>query len=300
MEKKRKIEFIINPVSGGLRVVPIKTAIEYLIDSKLYEYNFNATKYKGHATELACQFAKDGKTDIVVAVGGDGTVNEVGCGLIETETPMGIIPCGSGNGLARHLGIPIDPVHSIKWLNKHKIEDIDYGTINKHPFFCTCGLGFDADVSKRFADSKVRGVITYIEKILQEALYHKDEPIVIQTESGEENIEAFIVTCANAGQWGNNAYIAPLASVKDGLLDITIVPPFTPLDIPTLAYQLFNKQLDKNKKIISHKTESLTIIRKKDGVVHIDGEPTVLDKTINIQIVPKGLKVATPIKEREI
>lgn len=300
MDNKKRIEFIINPVSGGIRVVPIKSAIEHLIDTNLYEYGFTSTTHKGHATELAKNFAAKESTYMVVAVGGDGTVNEVGCGLIDTNMPMGIIPCGSGNGLARHLGIPMDPINSIKWINKHSVINIDYGTINDHPFFCTCGLGFDADVSKRFADSKIRGIITYVEKILQEALVHKDEPITIVNDGEEEDIEAFIVTCANAGQWGNNIYIAPLASVTDGLLDITVLTPFTPLDIPTLAYHLFNKQIDKNKKIKSFKTKELIIRRKKDAVAHVDGEPIILNKELKIQIIPKGLRIAIPKKERKI
>ncbi|MBO5951822.1 MAG: YegS/Rv2252/BmrU family lipid kinase [Bacteroidaceae bacterium] len=300
METKRKIKFIINPTSGGIHVLPIKSTLEYFIDDDSIEYDFATTTHKGHAYELTKEIAQKGDTDIVVAVGGDGTVNEVGRGLIGTDTALGIIPFGSGNGLARHLGIPMDPINCIKWINKCRIAEIDYGIINEHPFFCTCGLGFDADVSKRFADSKIRGAITYIEKILQEALTHKDESLIIKSDIEQIDTEAFIVTCANAGQWGNNAYIAPLASVTDGLLDITIVTPFTPLDIPTLAYQLFNKHLDKNKKIRTLKTTQLTINRKKNGVVHIDGDPVMLDKEIKIKIVTNGLKVAIPLKKRKI
>ncbi len=300
MEHKKKIEFIINPVSGGIRVIPIRTAIEHLIDTELYNYSFTSTTHQGHATELAKKMAADQDTYMVVAVGGDGTVNEVGRGMIGSDKPMGIIPCGSGNGLARHLGIPMDPLHSITWINKHKVIAIDYGTINEHPFFCTCGLGFDADVSKRFADSKIRGVITYIEKILQEALVHKDESLTIINNGKTEKLEAFIATCANAGQWGNNIHIAPLASVTDGLLDFTILTPFTPIDIPTMAYQLFNKQIDKNKKIKTYKTESLTIIREKEGVAHIDGEPIVLEKELKFQIYHAGLNIAIPIKKKSI
>lgn len=299
MEHKKKIEFIINPNSGLIKVVPIKTAIEHLIDANLFDFSFTYTTHRGHAVELAEQFAST-NTDIVVAVGGDGTVNEVGRGLIGSNTAMGIIPCGSGNGLARHIGIPMDLINSIKWLNKHKIINIDYGTINSNPFFCTCGLGFDADVSKRFADSKIRGVVTYVEKILQEALVHKEESITIITDGEEENIEAYIVTFANAGQWGNNIYIAPLASLTDGLLDVTILTPFTPMDVPTLAYHLFNKQIDKNRKIRTFKTRSLTIKREKDGVVHIDGEPIQLGNVLNIEIIKDGLKIAIPTKKLKI
>ena len=236
----------------------------------------------------------------MVAVGGDGTVHEVGRGLIGSNTALGIIPCGSGNGLARHLGISTDPLHYIKWLNRCKIVEMDYGSLNGHPFFCTCGIGFDAEVSKRFADSKTRGVITYVEKILQEALTHKDESLYINIGNESEEVEAFILTCANAGQWGNNVYIAPQASVSDGWLDVTILTPFSAMDIPLLAYHLFNRQIDKNKKIISHRCTSLSIKRNSKGYAHIDGEPIEVEKDINIEIIPKGLKVAVPSKNRRI
>ena len=242
---KRKVLFVYNPISGSRRLIPVLPIIERFINTDLYDYSVISTDHKGHATELAREYA-DKKYDAVIAVGGDGTVNEVGCGLIGTDTAMGIIPCGSGNGMARHLGIPIDPFKAVKWLNKSIVTDIDYGTINGHPFFCTCGVGFDATVSETFSNSGSRGVLTYMESILLNIANYKDELYKLSFDNSSETFESFIVTCANADQWGNNAFIAPTASMQDGLMDVVVIHPFTPLDAPLLAFQLFNKQLDKN------------------------------------------------------
>lgn len=296
---KRKVLFVYNPISGSRRLIPVLPIIERFINTDLYDYSVISTVHKGHATELAREYA-DKKYDAVIAVGGDGTVNEVGCGLIGTDTAMGIIPCGSGNGMARHLGIPIDPFKAVKWLNKSIITDIDYGTINGHPFFCTCGVGFDATVSETFSNSGSRGVLTYMESILLNIANYKDELYKLSFDNSSETFESFIVTCANADQWGNNAFIAPTASMQDGLMDVVVIHPFTPLDAPLLAFQLFNKQLDKNEKVTIRKCRHLTITRQSDGPAHFDGDPIQLGKVIDIEMVPHGLKVLMPDKRRGI
>lgn len=296
---KRKVLFVYNPISGSRRLIPVLPIIERFINTDLYDYSVISTVHKGHATELAREYA-DKKYDAVIAVGGDGTVNEVGCGLIGTDTAMGIIPCGSGNGMARHLGIPIDPFKAVKWLNKSIITDIDYGTINGHPFFCTCGVGFDATVSETFSNSGSRGVLTYMESILLNIANYKDELYKLSFDNSSETFESFIVTCANADQWGNNAFIAPTASMQDGLMDVVVIHPFTPLDAPLLAFQLFNKQLDRNEKVTIRKCRRLTITRQSDGPAHFDGDPIQLGKVIDIEMVPHGLKVLMPDKRRGI
>lgn len=296
---KRKVLFVYNPISGSRRLIPVLPIIERFINTDLYDYSVISTDHKGHATELAREYA-DKKYDAVIAVGGDGTVNEVGCGLIGTNTAMGIIPCGSGNGMARHLGIPIDPFKAVKWLNKSIITDIDYGTINGHPFFCTCGVGFDATVSETFSNSGSRGVLTYMESILLNIANYKDELYKLSFDNSSETFESFIVTCANADQWGNNAFIAPTASMQDGLMDVVVIHPFTPLDAPLLAFQLFNRQLDRNEKVTIRKCRRLTITRQSDGPAHFDGDPIQLGKVIDIEMVPHGLKVLIPDKRRGI
>ena len=299
MNVKRKIVFLYNPISGSRRLIPVVPIIERFVNTDLYDFSIITTRHKGHATELASQYAAQGY-DAVIAVGGDGTVNEVGCGLIGTNTAMGIIPCGSGNGLARHLGIPIDPFKAVKWLDKSVFTEIDYGTINGRPFFCTCGVGFDATVSDSFSKARTRGVLTYMENVLLNIATYKDKLYKLSFDNSSETFECFIVTCANADQWGNNAFIAPTASLQDGLMDVVVIHPFTPLDAPLLAFQLFNRQLDRNEKVTIRKCSRLTITREDEGPAHFDGDPIQLGKEINIEMIPKGLKVLIPDKRRGI
>ena len=234
------------------------------------------TKYAGHATELAQQAARQG-IDIVVAVGGDGTVNEVGRALVNTKTAMGILPCGSGNGLARHLNLPMNLKKCIDILNDCDIHTLDYGLINRHPFFCTCGMGFDAFISMKFAEAGKRGPITYMQKILEEGLSYQPETYEIEDEEGTRRYKAFLVSAANASQYGNNAYIAPQASMSDGLLDIIIMEPFDLIEAPQVAIELFNKTLDKNLKIKTFRASHIHIHRKSEGIIHYDGDPVMAD-----------------------
>ena len=296
---KRKILFIYNPVSGSHRLIPVLPIIEKFIDRDLYDYSIITTQYKGHATEIAREYAAR-RYDAVIAVGGDGTVNEVGCGLVGTDTALGIIPCGSGNGLARHLGIPMDPFKAVKWLDKSIFTSIDYGIINEHPFFCTCGVGFDAAVSETFSKASTRGMLTYLESVLKEIATYRTESYKLSFEDSSETFETFFVTCANADQWGNNAYIAPTASLQDGILDVIVVHPFSVLDAPLIAFQLFNKQIDKNRNVTVRKCRKLTITRESDGPAHFDGDPITLGKEISIELIPEGIQVLIPDKRRSI
>lgn len=296
---KRKVLFVYNPISGSRRLIPVLPIIEKFTNRDLYDYSIVSTDHKGHATELAREYALKGY-DAVIAVGGDGTVNEVGCGLIGTDTALGIIPCGSGNGLARHLGVSMDPFKAVKWLDKSTYTTIDYGTINDHPFFCTCGVGFDATVSERFSNAGSRGMLTYLESILKEIATYNNQLYKLSFDDSSETFECFIVTCANAGQWGNNAYIAPTASLQDGLLDVVVIHPFTPIDAPLLAFQLFNKLLDKNDNVTIRKASRLIITRENEGPAHYDGDPIQLGREIRIELIPQGLKVLIPDRRRGI
>ena len=147
---KKRVVFIMNPISGVASKTGIPMLIDKTLDKDKFDYELHLTEYAGHASVIATE-AKDNGVDIVVAVGGDGTINEVGRAIVHSDTALGIIPCGSGNGLARHLLLPMNFKKSIEVINKCEIRDLDYGIINGYPFFCTCGLGFDAFVSKKFA-----------------------------------------------------------------------------------------------------------------------------------------------------
>lgn len=287
---KKKIIFILNPISGTVSKAGIPGLIEERLDKEKFDCRIAETKYAGHATELAQQTARQG-IDIVVAVGGDGTVNEVGRALVNTKTAMGILPCGSGNGLARHLNLPMNLKKCIDILNDCDIHTLDYGLINRHPFFCTCGMGFDAFISMKFAEAGKRGPITYMQKILEEGLSYQPETYEIEDEEGTRRYKAFLVSAANASQYGNNAYIAPQASMSDGLLDIIIMEPFDLIEAPQVAIELFNKTLDKNLKIKTFRASHIHIHRKSEGIIHYDGDPVMADADVDISIVPKGINI---------
>ncbi len=279
-----------NPISGTVKKAGIPKMIKESLDQQLFEYSILETEYAGHAVELA-KHEKEKGTDIVVAVGGDGTVNEVARSLVQSDTALGILPCGSGNGLARHLMLPMDLRKSIEVINQCQIHKLDYGIINNIPFFCTCGMGFDAFISMKFAEAGKRGKLTYIENVLKEGLTYKPETYQIEDESGTTIHKAFLISCANASQYGNNAYIAPQASMSDGLLDIIIMEPFDALEAPQVAIEMMNKTLDKNQKIKTFKTKHLHIHRKQAGWIHYDGDPIMTDADVDIQMVSKGINV---------
>jgi len=290
MPKKTSVTFIVNPISGTRDKSTLPQMIEQLLDNKRFQHEVVFTEYRGHASELAQQCAAN-HNDIVVAVGGDGTVNEVARSLVHTETALGIIPCGSGNGLARHLCIPMDTAQAISIINECVIERFDYGVINDLPFFCTCGMGFDAFISLKFAEAGKRGPITYVENVLKEGLNYKPETYELIDEQGTVYRKAFLIACANASQYGNNAYIAPGATMKDGELDVIVMEPFSMLDAPQIAADLFMKTLSNNSKIKTFRTKSIHIRRKKPGAIHYDGDPIMTGKDIEVHIEPLGLKI---------
>ena len=292
MEEKKRIVFILNPISGTHSKKEIPGLIDKLLDKEQFDYELRLTEYAGHAAEIAKESATEG-IDVVVAIGGDGTVNEVARSLVHTKTALGIIPCGSGNGLARHLCLPLDIKSAIRIINAFRIEDFDYGVINDLPFFCTCGMGFDAFISLKFAEAGKRGPITYVENVLKEGLNYRPETYEVEDETGAKRYKAFLIACANASQYGNNAYIAPGATMKDGMMDVIIMEPFDTLEAPQIAADLFMKTLTNNSKIKTFRTKSLRIHRETEGAIHYDGDPIMTGKDVDVHIEHMGIKIVT-------
>jgi YegS/Rv2252/BmrU family lipid kinase len=287
---KSKIAFIINPFSGTGKKEVLYDLIQRELDARFFDPEIVYTKYRGNGTELAKSFVEKG-FKYVVAVGGDGTVNEVAQALVHTDCALGIIPIGSGNGLARHLGIPMNTQKAIEQLNHSEPILMDYGLVNDRPFFCTCGTGFDAYVSTEFAKGKKRGVMSYIEKIITGYFSYKSQNYHLLGDGIDLNAKAFVLTFANASQWGNNAYIAPQASVQDGKMDISIMSNFPIIAIPTLALQLFAKTIDKDLFMTTLRSEQITLHREESGPFHYDGEPYEEGTEIHVKTVKDGLKV---------
>ncbi|WP_337776898.1 diacylglycerol/lipid kinase family protein [Prevotella sp.] len=287
---KKKAVFVINLISGTSDKAAIPGLIDQYLDKTKFEYEIAITQYAGHASEIASK-AKDDGVDVVVAVGGDGTVNEVARAIVHSNTALGIIPCGSGNGLARHLLLPLNVRKAIDVINRSEVRQLDYGIINGYHFFCTCGMGFDAFVSMKFAEAGKRGPITYVENVLREGLKYKPETYTIEDENGTLQYKAFLISCANASQYGNNAYIAPQASMSDGLMDVIIMEPFDVFEAPQISIEMFSKTLDKNSKIKTFRTRHLHIHRDKPGVIHYDGDPVMTGADIDIELKPKGINI---------
>lgn len=297
MTEKKRIIFVVNPISGTQSKKAILKWIDERMDRSVYDYSIVRTEYAGHATQIAASAVED-KVDVVVAIGGDGTINEIARALVHSETALGIIPCGSGNGLARHLRIPMEPKAAIDIINQGNRLCIDYGKINNIPFFCTCGVGFDAFVSLKFADSGKRGLLTYLENTLHESLTYQPETYEIENEEGTMKYKAWLIACGNASQYGNDAYIAPQASLTDGLMDVTIMEPFTVLDVPSLSFQLFNKTIDQNSRVKTMRAKKIKIHRTHDGVMHFDGDPLMAGKELEVEIIPNGLYVIASEKKK--
>ena len=295
MNGRTKVLFIVNPISGTTDKKRILDLIPEVLDGQRFEWSVCKTEHSGHATEIAERAAREG-VDVAVAVGGDGTVNEVARGLLHTETALGIIPCGSGNGLARHLHIPMKPLGALKVLSDCHVEQLDYGMIDEHPFFCVCGVGFDATISDCFAKAGRRGLRTYVENTIKVGLKYKPDTYEITADGKRMTYKAFLIACANASQYGNNAYIAPHASMSDGLLDVTLLEPFSLLGAAKIAVQLFKKTITRNCHVRSFRCSQLHIKRSAPGAIHFDGDPREAGEEIDVRIVPKGIRVVVNLQ----
>ena len=300
-ERKKQVVFIVNPKSGTSQKKGFDSVVSKTLDSALFDWRIVRTERAGHASEIARSCVAAG-TDICVAVGGDGTVNEVARSLVDSETALGIVPCGSGNGLARHLCLPMSMKGALGIINQCVTAQFDYGTINGHPFFCTCGMGFDAYISMKFAQSGKRGLATYAKMVLAEGMKYKPASyeVTLEDEGGaDHHFDAFLIACANAAQYGNNTYIAPGASMQDGLLDVIVIEPFKALGGPKVLMDLMLKNIKSNHHVKNFQARRLHIRRSEAGFVHYDGDPIAMDTDIDIAIKPGGLKAVVNPKAIE-
>lgn len=295
-QKKKVIYVIINPVSGTKSKKSLPEKIGKTIDQYKYDVHIFITAYEGHATQIAKEGVKN-KVDCIVAIGGDGTINEIAKILVGTDIIFGIIPSGSGNGLARDLDIPMNYTKAVEILRKGHIKKIDYGIANGNIFFCTCGVGFDARVSEKALTQTSRGILMYAKNMITTFYDYKPEKYKIVTDEDVFEDEAFLITCANASQYGNNAYIAPHADIQDGKMNVAILKPISVLDVPRTMVQMFSKNISNNVKLVEFVTQKATIIRNHEGVMHLDGNAIQTEKDIHIEIVRQGLNVVVPVDE---
>ncbi|MBD5229405.1 MAG: diacylglycerol kinase family lipid kinase [Bacteroidales bacterium] len=284
---------IINPISGTSKKKGLDSKVEKAMRNAGYNLDVRYTGCRGDATRLAAEAVEKGY-EVVLAAGGDGTVNETAQALCETPVRFGIIPSGSGNGLARHIGIPISVDGALEVVGRGIVAQCDYGTVNRHPFFCTFGVGFDAAVSHNFAKQSKRGLFTYLKSALTQYINYRPDTYTISANGKILTERAFVVACCNASQYGNNAYIAPKASITDGLLDIIIIHQGSPIDTAMVGMDLFTGYIDSNTLIHSLRTPAAVIYRTNEGPAHIDGEPMILDDIMDIKCHHAGLNIFIP------
>lgn len=290
MVLKEDIVFIINPASGRGDKYGVSSLLQKFINLNKYTPHIEFTSRPGHATEIACK-ALDLGVKKIVAVGGDGTINEVGQVLIDRDVALGIIPMGSGNGLARHLKIPMDTESAIKVINQGRVITIDSVELNEKPFFCTSGIGFDAHIGRLFANANIRGLRGYIITSLKEFYKYQSDSYKVRFNNEEFSGKAFLITFANSCQYGNNAMISPCADIQDGLLDLCIMKPFPKLYATRLGAKLFSGSIDKCSYLDIYKTQEIFVERAKNDVVHLDGEPYEMEANLHIKVKPLSLQV---------
>jgi diacylglycerol kinase (ATP) len=290
---KKRIRYIINPKSGTKGKEELPSLIAAYTDNSEIDFDICFTEAPKHATALAREAA--GKNyDAVVAVGGDGSANETAKGLMGSATALGIIPTGSGNGMARHLALPLRHADAIAVVNRNNRELIDTVTVNGEFCLGTIGIGFDAHIAHLFSQSAVRGYATYVKLVLTEFYRYKSRLFQLSIDGTSYSKECFLLTFANSSQFGNNAVIAPFADVKDGMLDVSMMKKFPFLVAPHLIYRLMNNVIHKSRFFDMAKGKSVHVINPGVLQGHIDGEPVTFGEDLHISIVPASLSVIVP------
>jgi YegS/Rv2252/BmrU family lipid kinase len=284
-EKLRMIFFIINIKSGNKSTSSKDQLIQKL--NKIENSSVHFTEFSGHGVELA-KLAISQHVSKIIVVGGDGTINEVASVLMHTKIPLGIIPIGSGNGLARHLNIPMDFKSALNKALFGEKRVIDSLTWNEKPFFCTAGIGFDAYVAEVFSKSQHRGFLNYIKSTLRSSLRY----VPIEVEINKKIEPVFSLSIANANQFGNNAYISPLSNIQDALFEVVKISPVHFFEKVQLGISLFLKTIPSHSKVVIKSLDIFEFSIKKGICYHIDGESLISDSTkVKINIFPKSLVV---------
>lgn len=286
---KERIRFIINPISGVGRKNVIPPMLESHLNQERFDYDIVFTEHRGHASDLAKQASEEG-IDIVCAVGGDGSVHEVGTALIGTSTKLAIIPVGSGNGLARHLNIPLGIKDAIYCINHSNWIAMDTVMVNDKSFLGVGGYGFDAVVAKKFDQHHKRGFFSYIYLTIREFFRFNPINVSIDVDGKVKTLPVVLLTVANASQFGNGFTVSPKSDVTDGELELVVLKPFSIWSVPSLVYRFFTKKSDRSRysEVIPFKKARIQSSRQ---IAHYDGEPVDVRAELNVSVVPKSLNI---------
>lgn len=285
----RKLLFIVNPNAGKKKSDKIIQTIRKTFPANIY-YQFVIWKDKNNFDEIVKLLKSEGYTD-AIAVGGDGTVNQVAKNILNSNITLGIIPIGSGNGLARTLGVSIDIEQAIKQIVDGQTTTIDSGNVNNIPFFCTSGIGFDAHIGNLFATSKTRGLNSYIKITFRELFKYRAKNYTLIFNNQTIQRKAFLITVANAGQYGNDFYIAPQANLQDGYFHVALLKPFNIIKSIGVFINILKRSAHLSSSIETFVTDKITIIRNEKDVIHFDGEPYFEGEEIIFENKPNSLKV---------
>ncbi|WP_297117371.1 diacylglycerol kinase family protein [uncultured Porphyromonas sp.] len=291
---KRKYLTIINPHSGTSRKTNIPELAYNILSESDSELYFVYTNDQGHVAQIIDDVAGQG-FDVVIGVGGDGTINEVADAVRPTSMTMGVIPMGSGNGLARSLDIPMDPEEALEVIRRGYVKRIDCCEANGVPFFVTFGVGFDAQVTASYDQKSFRGPLSYVLSTVDQFIKHKSSLYRLHLNGEVIEQKAFLVTCANADQYGNNAIIAPEAELDDGLFDVVVIRNMSLLKAPRVAINLFTKNINESASIDIYRTNHLIIEREEEGYAQVDGELLELGRRIEITIQKQQLPILVPL-----
>lgn len=286
---KERIRFIINPISGVGRKGQIPRLIEQYLDHDKFDYDIAYTKFRHHAKDLAQKASEEG-VHIVCAVGGDGSVHEVGTALIGTKTKMAIIPVGSGNGLARHLNIPLNIKDAILCINNTNAISMDTVLVNDKSFLGVGGYGFDAVIANKFDTYHKRGLRGYISLIVREFFKYNPINVSIDLDGKVKTLPVVLCTVANSSQFGNGFTVSPKSDVTDGEIELCILKPFRFWSIPSIVYRFFSKSSHKSRfsEVIKFKKAKIKLSNK---MAHYDGEPIEVREELNISVVPHSLNI---------
>ncbi len=289
----RKLLIVANPIAGGGKGASLAEKAQRYFGQRGADATLRFTGQRGDATLFARQAVTDG-FQVVVVVGGDGTINEAGQGLLRSPAAMGILPCGSGNGLARTLGIPTTVEAACDLILDGKPVAIDVGQANERYFFLVLGVGFDARVGRLFDESPVRGPLPYFYLSAKEFFTYRPDPVKLSFDSRCLDLKPFVVAVANGQQYGNNAQIAPEAKVNDGLFDICIVHRFRLVDAFSALPKLFSGKIQEHDQVDLYRSAQVTIERQADDYVNLDGEAVWEKARIQVALVPRALQVLVP------
>ena len=300
MEEKSKIIFIINPIAGIRSKRSLDRKIDQFFSEKNYVFSKLYTEYPSHAMELAKQAVKE-KPGLLVAAGGDGTINEIACALINTGIPLGVIPLGSGNGFARHFNLPLNIKKALKLLLSGTILSVDVGYMNGKPFFCTAGIGFDAETGYYYRNFNHRGFIAYALSFARVFSWYRSKEYILEIDGERYDFRAFFITIANISQFGYNFYVAPHASTLDGAFDVVVVKRFPKWKASFIAFRSFFGTIDTSQYVWHKLARNVKIISPAgEKFIHIDGEAGILSGELEYQIKNAELRVIVNDKNQVI